>query len=56
MQKRLFLYPWICLAMVIGIFACIGAILHMLFAYRPEPDAMSSGAALVKEAARYAVF
>ena len=56
MQKNLLRYPWIYLAIFAGILACIGVILHMLFAYRPESDAISSGATLVKEAMRCAAF
>ena len=56
MQKHLLRYPWICLAMIAGILACIAVILHMLLSGRAKPQALPSGVTLVKEAARYAAF
>ena len=56
MQKHLFWYPWLCVAMIIGILACIAAILYMIFFCRTAPQTLPSGASLVKEAMHYAAF
>lgn len=48
MQRHLFLYAWICVALAAGISVCLGLIAHMLLTQQPQ--AIYANAQFVKEA------
>jgi len=54
MQKHLFWYPWVCIAMLSGILICAALILRLLLKSTPEPAVFSEGIQLVKEAMHFA--